>query len=292
MKDIRRLDYDTNPGEGRIVLIRHHVALFCLDPIRAVVTSSRLILILPNEKHMKLATTMHEYMKGSDDNSRFEMQVYDTLLITMRTVNTEAYKKLRVRVENIIATFKKKIMVSYEMQERLRELKNDTARLQRQIGGTQDVLRGLVTDEERLSILNLTAVKESPELYKQALQHPSLHQDLENLFEAYLVDYNRLANNIRQLSAELNDVEVSASLRLDSSRNQIMSLTAILTIVSCCIGFCGYVSGIFGMNLDQTRWLQHVPGVFSGIIISTMLFMVIVSIVASATFVYLDIIPI
>ena len=52
------------------------------------------------------------------------------------------------------------------------------------------------------------------------------------------------------------------SLRLDTSRNELLIANTALTVLSCGIGFGAYVAGIFGMNLDQTIYLQPRQGSF------------------------------
>jgi len=57
-------------------------------------------------------------------------------------------------------------------------------------------------------------------------------------------------------------------LRLDTSRNELLIANTVLAILGCCFGLGAYVSGIFGMNLDNTGKLQDTPNVFN-IVIAT-----------------------
>lgn len=52
------------------------------------------------------------------------------------------------------------------------------------------------------------------------------------------------------------------SLRLDTARNELLYANTNLAILACCFGLGAYVSGIFGMNLDNTQSLEHTPNVF------------------------------
>lgn len=45
---------------------------------------------------------------------------------------------------------------------------------------------------------------------------------------------------------------IQISTKLDSSQNEVMLAQFSLSILLCSIGFSVYISGIFGMNLDQT----------------------------------------
>jgi Mg2+ and Co2+ transporter CorA len=46
-------------------------------------------------------------------------------------------------------------------------------------------------------------------------------------------------------------------LQLNYSQNEILILNTILTILACSISFGGYLTGAFGMNLDNTDTLQY-----------------------------------
>jgi hypothetical protein len=63
LRDLRRLDYQFNPNEEKSVLIRRHAVLFAMDPMRAVVMTNRLILIVPSGAD-SLISILDKYMKG------------------------------------------------------------------------------------------------------------------------------------------------------------------------------------------------------------------------------------
>ena len=48
-----------------------------------------------------------------------------------------------------------------------------------------------------------------------------------------------------------------------------MKSNTAITFLSCGIGFGGYVAGLFGMNLDNTIFLQHIKHVFNSVCIIT-----------------------
>lgn len=49
-------------------------------------------------------------------------------------------------------------------------------------------------------------------------------------------------------------------LRLETSRNKLLIVNTILAVLACTMGFGSFVSGIFGMNLDQTTTIQPYGG--------------------------------
>jgi Mg2+ and Co2+ transporter CorA len=50
---------------------------------------------------------------------------------------------------------------------------------------------------------------------------------------------------------------------LDTSRNELLIANTALAILSCSIAFGAYITGVFGMNLDNTVYLQPVHGGFA-----------------------------
>jgi cytoskeletal protein RodZ len=64
---------------------------------------------------------------------------------------------------------------------------------------------------------------------------------------------------------------------LEASRNELLVATTIISIISSTIGFAGFVTGAFGMNLDNTRKLESIDGFFAWVITLCVLFVILVS---------------
>jgi Mg2+ and Co2+ transporter CorA len=62
---------------------------------------------------------------------------------------------------------------------------------------------------------------------------------------------------------------IQLSLRLDTSRNELLIANTWLAILACVFGLGAFVSGIFGMNLDNTGKLQQTKNVFNTVIAAT-----------------------
>lgn len=82
------------------------------------------------------------------------------------------------------------------------------------------------------------------------------HDRVEELLETHLIDINAICSKISLLKTNIHNAEEMVSLRLDTSRNELLIANTALTVLSCGIGFGAYISGVFGMNLDQTNYLQ------------------------------------
>jgi hypothetical protein len=63
---------------------------------------------------------------------------------------------------------------------------------------------------------------------------------------------------------------------LDTSRNELLIANTALAILSCAIAFGAYLTGVFGMNLDNVEYIQPVKNGFVIITAGTFVIMIIV----------------
>jgi Mg2+ and Co2+ transporter CorA len=84
---------------------------------------------------------------------------------------------------------------------------------------------------------------------------------------------------------------VQVSLRLDISRNENLIANTALAVLSCSIAFGAYITGIFGMNLDQTIYLQPKKGSFVGVTVASFAVIVVIFVVVYGYFRHTGVIP-
>lgn len=97
----------------------------------------------------------------------------------------------------------------------------------------------------------------------------ALHNVVELSLDLHLRNYNVGIFAMRRSNDRLTNAVEEVSMKLDHTKNEILKINTILTIVSTGLTFGGYIAGIFGMNLDNTEYLQPVPGVFMSVCIVT-----------------------
>jgi hypothetical protein len=66
------------------------------------------------------------------------------------------------------------------------------------------------------------------------------------------------------------------SLRLDTSRNELLIANTALAVLACSIGFGAYITGIFGMNLDNVDYIQPVKHVFAAVSVGSFALIILV----------------
>jgi uncharacterized membrane protein YdbT with pleckstrin-like domain len=100
------------------------------------------------------------------------------------------------------------------------------------------------------------------------------------LIESYLFDFNTLETKINYTKSQIQSAEELVSLRLDTSRNDLLIATTALDVLACSIAFGAYITGIFGMNLDNTLTIQERQYSFMVVTVSSFVVIVIVFAIA------------
>lgn len=100
-----------------------------------------------------------------------------------------------------------------------------------------------------------------------------------NPFEVYLDKYRgdleSLIDKLEMLSELVEHEESLFRLQLNYSQNEILILNTGLTILSCAIGLGAFLTGAFGMNLDNTVTLQEKKYSFPIVMFCSVLAMVL-----------------
>jgi Mg2+ and Co2+ transporter CorA len=274
LQDLRRLDYQMSPNEGTIILVHHHVVAFCLNPIRALITPKRLVFIL-HAGAENISSMVQNLMNAWDPESvSFEGHAYNSLFTAMAHIDNITYKSIVDRVDEAVGRLKN---ATWESLDQLRILKNDIMSFAKHLTNVRAALTELHKDEERLRLMNFSFIKHNSLSMLQGKSVSKFQKDnFSFLFDIYLVDYNDFSSNLEYCSSQIRHAEESEMLKVGVARIRMARVHTFLAVITCAIGFCAYITGIFGMNLDQTIWLQDIYGVFTGVVISTMLFLVLV----------------
>ena len=128
IRDLRRLDFNLNPSEEPSFWVRKHAVLISIDPIRAVVMASRIIIIVPPggmdnileilEKHLAdclgIGENNVEIGLDQDDggdkieirhDSQFEITAFEAILATVSTLHNQQLKALNDEAQDALSYF-------------------------------------------------------------------------------------------------------------------------------------------------------------------------------------------
>lgn len=226
-------------------------------------------------KHLgkrKQSTTRNRY-----DTIPFEAHAYEALLTTVKALETQEFEKLNNIVQETLSYFKAGgALLPVELQEQMRALKNGLSLMVNRVSSSRKALEELTEDDEEMALMNLSILRNDPSLYRFPLvpEILSTHDEIEELVESYLIDFNSLELKISFVRTQIQSAEELVSLRLDTSRNELLIANTALSVLACSIGFGGYLTGIFGMNLDNVETIQPVK--YSFTIVCVVSFSVIV----------------
>jgi Mg2+ and Co2+ transporter CorA len=78
---------------------------------------------------------------------------------------------------------------------------------------------------------------------------------------------------------------------LDISRNEALMANTVIMIMGCAFAFGGYITGAFGMNLDQVSYLEPKKNGFLIVTMSTVFAIIVVFVVIYIYFARLGVFP-
>lgn len=109
--------------------------------------------------------------------------------------------------------------------------------------------------------------------------------------DKFVLDHEAIAKKMKFLSTLIENEESLFQLALNYSQNEILILNTAMTILACAIGFSGYITGGFGMNLDNTKDLQSTKHSFAIVFACSFLGLVVIFWVTYRTFIWKGILP-
>lgn len=279
LRDLRRLDHNLDLCKDEaIISLRKNIVIFSIDTTRGLILNNKLYFIVPNGAD-NILKILSDNMSTRNQNESFEYQAYDSLLQVTKHYDTLSLTHMQIEVESLSRQLKRSSIIPLSVQEKLKTLKTAIANLSKHFTLIKNLLSEILDDDEILSYLNLTLLKDKPMLFEEVENGVvALHREkMSSLFEVYLYDYTNLLFKMNGLNDKIEHEEEYAILKLSLIQNQLMMINMIISILTCVIGFCAYITGLFGMNLDNVNYIQPVPGVFNGVLIATIIFIPVVT---------------
>lgn len=272
-RDLRALDLSAEQEPN--ILIRRHVTVFILDPIRAIVMADKLVVVvLPGSDSLLeiLQTHMTEWVPeanvdGIEVRIPFELHAYEAIFTTVKVLQSRRLEHVECAISDLLAQMQKGSLLPLKLQEEMRELKNTASQMGGVVGLYGSAINDLAMNADHMALMNLSKLCQSPSLYSIPLSPDILgsHEEVEELLQTYAMDYDSLSTKLKFLKEKIENAEDLVSLRLDTSRNELLICNTAFSLLSCCIGLGAYLTGVFGMNLDNTISIQPVRGVFATI---------------------------
>lgn len=177
----------------------------------------------------------------------------------------QEFTRIDRAIQDTLLYFRTGSLIPVSVQEEMRGLKNDLSLMIARIVSCRQALQALTEDDEEMALMNLSLLRQKPHLYRLPLVSEILsrHDDIEELIESYLIDFNALELKAGYIRSQIQSAEELVSLRLDTSRNELLIVNTALAVLACSIGFGAYITGMFGMNLDNVDTIQPVEHSFA-----------------------------
>lgn len=299
-RDVRRLDFQCNLQDEAIVIVRKHVVLIAFDPLRVVIMADRIILIIPDGADSLLnliQESMKAWVLGNNDKNNevrlpFESHAYEAIIATVLALQNQEYDIIHDRIQRILNDYKSTSNMPIDTQETMRLYKNKVISQVAKVSAFRNSLSALLENEEDLALMNLTKLKITPSLYDVPLSSALLdtHEEIEILLESYLSDYTTLETKLGVLRMQIQNAEELLQLRLDTSRNQILVVEMIISVITCALSFGSFIGSMFGMNLP-TKLYYGDDTPFNVTFVLTVLLMITGSVFTISYFLHAGIIP-
>lgn len=281
-RDLRRLDPNTGSNDQISLTIRQHTVLLSMDPLYAIVMYDKVVLFIPDGAD-SLLTKIPAYIRAerTDKYMNFESCAYDAIFRTFYDLERDCFQQLAKDISDTLVAYRGTgSLLPLSVQEEMRNNKNRLSITLQRISAMRLMLQDLIADEEEMSLMNLSMLNKLPQHYKLPLA-PDLvdtHDLIEELLETHLIDFSTMEINAQNVQSQITYAEESMFVRLDTQRNELYIANTILTILSCGITLGGYIAGMFGMNFDNTQYIQNVPGSFVVVTVTSFVGILLVTI--------------
>ena len=289
---------------------KKHAVLIAFDRLRAILMANKLFLIFPEQKggsreerlrdaaetvervrvdiERKADRELEEKDEGHSSPpphvckyANFDAQsLYAVLREVQYALMLPQVRRLEEAATETYSGFKEaRYRVSSDDLEACLKLRNRVDKHLQEFSAHKQVLDEAIKDS---IMMNVTFLAEHPEMYESGyVTRDALHQfDKGNIeYQLYDSETNWFAMESKLLSiqSELADIIQHVDTAKNDEQTVVLVVNTAVTILSACISFSGYVTGAFGMNLDQTvcpgeYCLQTTAGTFQGVCVGTLIF--------------------
>ncbi|CAM9477442.1 unnamed protein product [Phaeothamnion confervicola] len=127
--------------------------------------------------------------------------------------------------------------------DQLLPIKNELNEMQYSVSEVGICINDVLTNDEDMARMYLTEARHG---VRRSREH---HEEIEMMFESYLMQAEVLASDIREYQNEIRNTEEIVEIELDVMRNRILTYELVLSLSSFAVTAGALVTGMFGMNL-------------------------------------------
>jgi len=287
-RDLRLLD-TSFPSSVATFLARRNAIVLRMDRLRCVIRRNELILFDPFSKdalalvpllQQQLATvaalTAAAGKGGATSLSPFELLSLEAVLANVCHMVHERLQVVSPHITRILGDlkFRHGTLSSFpKLLDELLPLRNDLSELHYTVQELRKALNDVLLSDEDMEMMYLSQPNKhhhssssspgssSSSSSSSAVQRSSKHhhwggggtdeshQEIEMMFENYLMQLEWADTEIREVQHAIRNTEDTVEIQLDLLRNRILRFELVLNIVTSVVSFGCLVTGLFGMNL-------------------------------------------
>jgi len=258
--DLRYLENQFNAHEEPMILVRKHAVVMSLSPLRAIVTADRIILSVPDGADALLYMLhehMHEIVEDTlgvlDDSGVLppEIRAYKALFLTIIAIHQQEYSSICKKVDKALKRFRSTNKITSEIRESIRVLKNTVEAQEIKVKAYQRLLKDLLNNSDDLALMNLSLLKENPNLYKKPLVPEILRckEEVAEHLESSLLDYDTLETKLDFLRVQIENTNRLIFARLNTFQNDLLIVQVVLDCIMVALAVGTLIGAGFGMHL-------------------------------------------
>ena len=154
-----------------------------------------------------------------DADLPFEAKVYEVVIATTLAMYQKEFKELKENTDEVLKEFVGSRLVPFRIQEGMQEIKNKVATASSKVSSCCTWFVSLVAEDEEMALMNLSLLKQRPELYDTFPINEELlqsHELIEELLEVYVRDLNALNSTFNALQKLIESAERTNAIGLDT----------------------------------------------------------------------------
>ncbi|CAM9248928.1 unnamed protein product [Ascophyllum nodosum] len=249
LRDLRVAD-PTFPAQFPSVLARCSAIIFSVKDVKAVIRSNELLLFPTTQEVLSVVTAIQEKVQGGADwtgigSVSFEQTALECCLKYVCKGLLESVRDVEPRLRTVLDSFETEKNSLIKSLQRLLPLKNELDELQETLGKVRKCMNEVLVNDEDMALMYLT----DREHDGGKEWDPRHHQEVEIMFENYLLQVELLASDVRDFQNEVRNTEEIVEIELDVLRNNILRFELLLSVSGLTVALGALVTGVFGMNL-------------------------------------------
>ena len=101
-----------------------------------------------------------------NSKNSFEYRAYEAVFGTAIEIRKQEEESIRGKIDVITRIMKKYSIVPFEVQEKMRRYKNRVSEMLEKVAVYRRILNELLESDESMALMNLTLLRDKPELYR------------------------------------------------------------------------------------------------------------------------------